>query len=110
MNQKIHADSNIHAEGVAVGTTPDMGMNLFFIAFMFVVLYFMMIRPQLKRQKETKAMLESLSKGDEVVVAGIVGKIVELDTNFARLEVAKGMIIQVQRGAVTTLLPKGSLK
>ncbi len=101
---------NVYAQGVAVGTTPDMGMNLFFIAFMFVVLYFMMIRPQLKRQKETKAMLESLSKGDEVVVAGIVGKIVELDTNFARLEVAKGTIIQVQRGAVGNLLPKGSLK
>ncbi len=93
-----------------MGATPDMGMNLFFIAFMFVVLYFMMIRPQLKRQKEQKAMLESLSKGDEVVVSGILGKIVELDTNFVRLEVAKGLVIQVQRGAVGNLLPKGSMK
>lgn len=90
--------------------TPDLGMNLFFIAFMFVVLYFMMIRPQLKRQKEQKAMLESMAKGDEVVVAGIVGKIVELDTSFIRLEVAKGTVIQAQRGSVSQLLPKGSLK
>lgn len=55
-------------------------------------------------------MLESLSKGDEVVVGGIVGKIVEIDANFARLEVAKGTVIQVQRSAVSNLLPKGSLK
>ncbi|NDU85158.1 MAG: preprotein translocase subunit YajC [Ferrovum sp.] len=100
---------NAYADLAGVAT-PDLGMNLFFIVFMFVVLYFMMIRPQLKRQKEQKTMLESLSKGDEVVVGGIVGKIVELDNNFVRMEVAKGMVIQVQRSAVVNLLPKGSLK
>ena len=101
---------NAFADAGAAGATPDLGMNLLFIAFMFAVLYFMMIRPQLKRQKEQKAMLESLGKGDEVVVAGMVGRIVELDTNLVRLEVAKGVTIQVQRGAVGTLLPKGTMQ
>ncbi|MDE2342400.1 MAG: preprotein translocase subunit YajC [Betaproteobacteria bacterium] len=90
--------------------TPDLGMNLIFIVIMFAVLYFMMIRPQLKRQKEQKAMLEALGRGDEVVVAGIMGKIVDLDANKVQLEVAKGVTIQVQRAAVGTLLPKGTMQ
>ncbi|MDE1941826.1 MAG: preprotein translocase subunit YajC [Betaproteobacteria bacterium] len=89
---------------------PDLGMNLIFIVIMFAVLYFMMIRPQLKRQKEQKAMLEALSRGDEVVVAGIMGKIVDMDANKVQLEVAKGVTIQVQRAAVGTLLPKGTMQ
>ena len=89
---------------------PDLGMNLIFIVIMFAVLYFMMIRPQLKRQKEQKAMLESLGRGDEVVVGGIMGKIVDLDANKVELEVAKGVTIQVQRAAVGTLLPKGTIQ
>ena len=101
---------NAFADVLGGGSTPDMGINLFFITFMFLALYFMIIRPQLKRQKEQKSLLESLSKGDEVVVGGIVGKIVEIDANFVRLEVAKGTVIQVQRSAVSNLLPKGSLK
>lgn len=101
--------TNVFADGgSAVG--PDMGMNLVFIVIMFGVLYFMMIRPQLKRQKEQKAMLEALNRGDEVVAAGVLGKIVDLDANFIKLEVAKGVIIQVQRGAVGTLLPKGTIQ
>ncbi|MDE2258794.1 MAG: preprotein translocase subunit YajC [Betaproteobacteria bacterium] len=101
--------TNVFADsGVAAG--PDFGMNLVFIVIMFGVLYFMMIRPQLKRQKEQKAMLEALSKGDEVVAAGILGKIVEIDSNYVRLEVAKGVIVQIQRGAVGTLLPKGTIQ
>lgn len=55
-------------------------------------------------------MLEALSRGDEVVAAGILGKIVEIDSNYIRLEVAKGVTIQVQRGAVGTLLPKGTIQ
>ena len=88
--------------------SPDLGMNLIFIVIMFAVLYFMMIRPQMKRQKDQKSMLEALSRGDEVVVSGIVGKIVDLDANHVRLEVAKGVTLQVQRGAVGMLLPKGT--
>ncbi len=89
---------------------PDLGMNLVFIVIMFGVLYFMMIRPQMKRQKEQKAMLEALSRGDEVVAAGILGKIIDLDANYVKLEIAKGVTIQVQRGAVGTLLPKGTVQ
>ncbi|MDE1891581.1 MAG: preprotein translocase subunit YajC [Betaproteobacteria bacterium] len=85
-------------------------MNMVFIFVMFAVLYFMMIRPQMKRQKELKAMLSALGKGDEVMVSGLVGKITDLDDNYVRLEVAKGVIIQVQRAAVSILLPKGTFK
>lgn len=100
---------NAFADG-GVGATPDLGMNLVFIAIMFGVLYFMLIRPQMKRQKEQKAMLGALSRGDEVVVSGVLGKIVDLDDNHAKLEVAKGVTIQVQRGAIGTLLPKGTIQ
>lgn len=78
---------------------------------MFVVLYFVMIRPQMKRQKEQKAMIEALAKGDEVVtVGGVIGKIAKLGDNFIHLEVANGVELQIQRGAITQVLPKGSLK
>ena len=70
-----------------------------------------MIRPQMKRQKEQKAMIEALAKGDEVVtVGGVIGKIAKLGDNFIHLEVANGVELQIQRGAITQVLPKGSLK
>jgi preprotein translocase subunit YajC len=100
--------TNAFADGGAAA--PDLGMNLVFIVIMFGVLYFMMIRPQMKRQKEQKAMLDALSRGDEVVAAGILGKIIDLDANYVKLEIAKGVTIQVQRGAVGTLLPKGTVQ
>ena len=78
---------------------------------LFVVLYFVMIRPQMKRQKETKAMLEALAKGDEVVTqGGVIGKISKLGDTFVHLEVANGVELQVQRAAVVQVLPKGSVK
>jgi preprotein translocase subunit YajC len=78
---------------------------------MFVVLYFIMIRPQMKRQKEHRAMIEALAKGDEVVTAGgVIGKISKLGDNFVHLEVANGVELQLQRSAITQVLPKGSLK
>ena len=76
---------------------------------MFVALYFLMIRPQMKRQKETKAMLEALAKGDEVVTqGGVVGKITKLGDTFVNIEVANNVELQVQRVAVIQVLPKGS--
>ncbi len=81
------------------------------IILMFVVLYFVMIRPQMKRQKEQKAMIEALAKGDEVVVAGgVLGKVSKLGETFLHVEIANGVEIQVQRGAVVQVLPKGSYK
>ena len=81
------------------------------LVLMFVVLYFVMIRPQMKRQKETKAMLDALGKGDEVVTqGGLVGKITKLGDTFVSLEIAEGTEVQLQRAAVIQVLPKGSLK
>ena len=81
------------------------------LVLMFVVLYFVMIRPQMKRQKEAKAMIEALAKGDEIVTSGgMLGKISKIGESYLTLEVANGVEIQVQRGAVVQVLPKGSIK
>ena len=81
------------------------------IILMFVVLYFLMIRPQMKRAKEQKSMMEALGKGDEVVTAGgMLGKIVRVADAYITLEVADGVEVVVQKAAVGTLLPKGTIK
>ena len=81
------------------------------LLIMFVVMYFLMIRPQQKRQKEMKAMMEALAKGDEVVtVGGILGRVVLVKDAYVTIEVAAGTEMIVQKNAVTTLLPKGTLK
>ncbi len=78
---------------------------------MFVVLYFIMIRPQMKRQKEHRAMIEALAKGDEVATAGgLLGRVTRLGEGSLHLEIANGVEVQVQRSAVTQVLPKGSVK
>jgi preprotein translocase subunit YajC len=79
------------------------------LVLMFVVLYFVMIRPQMKRQKETKAMLDALAKGDEVATAGgIIGTITKINDSIVSLEVATGVEMQIQRFAVAQVLPKGT--
>jgi preprotein translocase subunit YajC len=81
------------------------------ILLMFVVLYFVMIRPQMKRQKEHKAMIDAIAKGDEVVMGGgIIGKIAKLGESYIHVEIANGVEIQVQRASVIQVLPKGTLK
>jgi len=81
------------------------------IILMFVLLYFIMIRPQMKRAKEQKAMIEALQKGDEVVTAGgLVGRITKLGEQYITLEIAPNTEIVVQRGAVQVPLPKGTIK
>jgi preprotein translocase subunit YajC len=104
--------SNAYAQaaGAASSTTSGL-MGMLPLVLMFVVLYFVMIRPQMKRQKETKAMLDALGKGDEVVTqGGLVGKITKLGDTFVSLEIAEGTEVQLQRAAVIQVLPKGSLK
>jgi preprotein translocase subunit YajC len=76
---------------------------------MFLLMYFLMIRPQSKKAKEHKSMVEALAKGDEVVALGILGKIVKVGDIYVSLEVADGTVIHVQKQAVTTLLPKGTI-
>jgi len=76
-----------------------------------VVFYFLLIRPQAKRQKEHKRMVEALAKGDEVVtVGGVAGRITDIGESFVMVEVADGVQVKVRRSAVETVLPKGSLK
>jgi preprotein translocase subunit YajC len=81
------------------------------IILMFVLLYFLMIRPQMKRAKEQKTMIEALQKGDEVVTSGgVVGRITKLGDQYLTLEIAPNTEIVVQRAAVQVPLPKGTLK
>jgi len=96
------------AAGGAQGGDTLMGMLP--IILMFVILYFLMIRPQMKKAKEHRSMLDALQKGDEVVAVGILGRIEKISDNYVSLEIAPNTTIQVQKSAVTTLLPKGTIK
>ena len=81
------------------------------LVLMFVVLYFVMIRPQMKRQKEARAMIEALAKGDEVATAGgLLGRITSLGDQYLGLEIAGGVEVKIQRTAVVQVLPKGAIK
>ena len=89
----------------------DSLMSFLPIILLFVILYFLMIRPQMKRAKEQKAMIEALQKGDEVVTAGgLVGRITKLGEQYVTLEIAANTEIVLQRSAVQVPLPKGTLK
>jgi preprotein translocase subunit YajC len=96
----------------APATTPGGEFMSFLpIIAIFVVFYFLLIRPQQKKAKEAKAMLEALQKGDEIVTAGgMVGRIAKLGEQYATVEVAPNVEVTVQRGAVAQLLPKGTIK
>lgn len=86
-------------------------MSFLPLVLMFVVLYFIMIRPQMKRQKEHKAMVDALAKGDEVIIAGgVLGKIAKIGDPYVHVEVSQGVELQVQRASVLQVLPKGSVK
>ena len=103
--------SSAQAKTAAAADPTGGFMQLLPIILMFVVLYFLMIRPQMKRTKEHKALIEALAKGDEVVTGGgIAGRITKVGENFVAIEVADTVEIQVQKQAITLLLPKGTLK
>ena len=86
-------------------------MGMLPLVLMFVVLYFVMIRPQMKKQKEHRAMVDALAKGDEVVtVGGVLGTVTKVGEAFISLEVASGVDVQIQRSAVVQVLPKGTIK
>jgi len=92
--------------------TPGFGLSsLAFPIILIAIMYFLMIRPQMKRAKEHKAMLSKLAIGDEVLTSGGIGGVVRsLGENFINIEIADKVLIQVQRGAVGNVLPKGTLK
>ena len=93
------------------GGLGDSLMSMLPLLLMFVVLWFVMIRPQMKRQKEHKAMIDALAKGDEVATAGgLLGKVSKMGDTHIGLEVAEGVEIQLQRNAVVQVLPKGTIK
>ena len=102
--------SNAHAQAAGGAGGMDL-MGMLPLVLLFVLLYFLMIRPQAKKQKEHKAMIEGLQKGDEVVSGGgLLGKVINVGEQFVTLEIASGVEIMVQKPAIQTVLPKGSLK
>ncbi len=105
--------SNAYAQTTTAADPGIMGSLTTFLPLilMFVVMYFLMIRPQQKRQREAKAMMDALAKGDEVATAGgILGRVTKVADTYVTIEIATGTDIVVQKNAVTTLLPKGTLK
>ena len=93
------------------GEGPSMLPMIFTMVLIFAVMYFMVIRPQSKRTKAHRALVESLREGDEVLASGgIVGQITGVADQFVTLEVAKGVTVKVQRQSVNTVLPKGTIK
>lgn len=99
------------APAAAGGDMQSTLMNMLPILVMFGVLYLVMIRPQMKKQKEHKAMIESIVKGDEVVTAGgFLGRVSKLGDAFISVELATGVEVQMQRSAVVQVLPKGTMK
>ena len=100
--------TNAYAQAAAAPSGSDSLIGMLPIFAMFILLYFLMIRPQMKKSKEQKLMLDALQKGDEVIAMGIIGRIAKIGEGYIGLEVADGKIIHIQRQAVTTLLPKGT--
>jgi preprotein translocase subunit YajC len=96
----------------ATGSSPGGDLMAFLpMVAIFVVFYFLLIRPQQKKSKEAKAMLSALQKGDEVVTAGgIVGRITKLTDAYATVEIAPNVEMTVQRSAISLMLPKGTIK
>ena len=104
--------SNAYAQtaGAAAGGMSSLTQMLPLV-LMFVVLYFIMIRPQMKKQKEHKAMIDALGKGDEVVTAGgLLGRIAKVGDAYVSIEIAGNVEVQCQRSAVVQVLPKGTIK
>ena len=101
--------SNAWAQGAA--PQGANGSFLFMMVILFVFIYFVMIRPQMRQAKEHKKMVEALAKGDEVVTSGgVLGRISQVGDNFIMLEVAKDIEIKIQKNSVSALMPKGTLK
>lgn len=104
--------SNAYAEGAAPASSPDGGQMQILMVFLFVaVFYFLILRPQQKRAKEQKAMVDGLQKGDEIVtLGGTLGRVEKVGDNYLSIEVADNVVVQIQRSAVQSVLPKGTIK
>jgi preprotein translocase subunit YajC len=103
--------SNAYAQTAAAAGPLESITQMLPLILMFVVLYFLMIRPQMKKNKEHKALIAALAKGDEVITAGgMVGRITKVGDEFVSVEIAENVEIQMQRPSVAMVLPKGTLK
>lgn len=100
------------SDAYAAGPAQDPGMaGMLFPVAILVVFYFVLIRPQQKRAKEHKNLVSALNRGAEVVTnGGVLGKVVDLDENFVRLEVDDDSHVLIQRNAIATLMPRGTYK
>ncbi len=101
------------SNAMAAGESPEGGglQLVFMVALFFGIMYFMIIRPQSKKAKEHASLLDSLTKGDEIVTnGGILGKIVNLGDNFVELKVSDSSNIKIQRHAISSVMPKGTMK
>lgn len=100
--------SNAYAAGAT--SSPDF-MSFLPLVVIFVLFWFMLIRPQMKQAKEQRKMIETLQKGDEVIIAGgLAGKVTKVSDAFVSVEIAPEVVVQVQKHTIGTLLPKGTLK
>ena len=103
--------SSAYAQASGAASQSDTLLTFLPMVAIFVVFYFLLIWPQQKKQKEARAMLDALEKGNEVVTAGgVLGRIVKLDEQYVTVEVAPNTQMVVQRGAISQLLPKGTIK
>ncbi|WP_124951661.1 preprotein translocase subunit YajC [Sulfuriferula thiophila] len=103
--------SNAYAASTAAASPMDAVMSFLPLIVIFVLFWFMIIRPQMKRAKEQGKMIDALQKGDEVITTGgQVGKIVKVGDQFISLEIADGVVTNVQKSTVQTMLPKGTIK
>jgi len=101
--------SDAYAAGEAAGEPGFMGLVP--LVLIFIIFYFLLLRPQIKRAKEHKKMVGALAKGDEVVTnGGLLGKITKIDDDFLTVEIASGVEVKVQAGAVGSMMPKGTIK
>jgi preprotein translocase subunit YajC len=100
-----------HAQTAAAPAGSSMMSTLLFPIVLIAIMYFLMIRPQMKRQKDHRAMLEKLAKGDEVITSGgIAGTVAAIGESFVTVEIAAGVQVRLQKGAIANVLPKGTLK
>ena len=100
--------SNAYAAGS--GPSPDL-MSFLPLVVIFILFWFMLIRPQMKQAKEQRTMIEALQKGDEVIISGgMAGRLTKVGDAFVSVEIAPEVVVQVQKSTVQTLLPKGTLK
>ena len=104
--------SSAYAEGPAADASGDPGVMGFLpLIIIFILFYFLLIRPQAKKAKQHKGMVAALAKGDEIVTnGGLLGKTTKIDDGFISVEISDGIIVQVQRNSIATLVPKGTYK